>query len=92
MELTEEERDFILKGRRAAKQKKAKGFVPRKLADISPSEKEKKFDELFHMVREEYAHVVEHGRESKDFEHWCFEEMMMLLGTKVFDGYNAYCD
>jgi hypothetical protein len=34
-------------------------------------------------------HIAEHGRESKDFEHYVFEECMIAFyGTDVWDWYN----
>jgi len=48
---------------------------------------------LIRLLESGVEHIVENGRESKDFEHYVFEECMnTFYGTDVWDWYNKAVD
>ncbi len=82
MQLTDEEWQLVSKLR---EEKAKKVFVAKSYFD---SEKCVAFDKLYKMALNELGAVQDNGIESKDFDHWCFEAIMNLLGPEVWDAYN----
>lgn len=82
--------DLFCRGLVAGFEKEGDPSCLKKLSDYTDEEKCEKFDELYRMAREDFAHVREHGYAPKDSKHWMFEAVMELLsGAEMWDAYNA---
>lgn len=86
MKLTEEEQELIKKLRA----EKAKELPIKALDSYFASEKIAAFERLYAMALDNLNHAQAHGGEKKDFEHWCFEAVMDLLGPNVWKVYNGF--
>jgi hypothetical protein len=79
--LDKQEMEKVLKCAEADK------FVPK---EYTNEEKIKAFDGLYRMAVEHLEEVRKDGYAAEDFDHWCCEAVMGLLGNGVWDAVNAY--
>ncbi len=85
MRLTDEE-EALIKKLRADKIT----WKPKAIADYTAKEIREIFAELHALALEEYNRAKEAGYGNDNFDNWCSEAVLKLLGDDVFDTYNEF--
>ena len=82
------EEDKLRKQLKELEETRKKLSTLRTLESYSVKEKCKRFDEIFKLAKELFDYKSKEGYEMKDADHWCFEMVLELLGTNVWDVYS----
>lgn len=80
MELTNEEKTLV-ENHRAEKKPKWK---PRPASEYTAEEKAAAFDKFHKLAMEQWETRQKDSFGVKDMEHWCYEQVMELLGEGVW--------
>lgn len=86
MNLTEEEKELVLKHRQ-----EKRNFKPRELSSYTADEKVKHFDAIYTIAISEYKTcLLNNFVGHKDIENWCYEVVMETLGKGIWDFINSF--